>query len=63
MLCLGPYTDIAPELILSCGYDQPKLRPFMGAIGEVFYKQYKSFMPNMDEMTIWEKTVNTIIEK
>ena len=55
---LDPYTDIAPELILSCGYDQPKLRPFMGAIGETFYKLYKPFMPYKDELTIWEKTVS-----
>lgn len=33
---LDPCTDIAPELILSCGYGQPKVRLFMGAIGESF---------------------------
>lgn len=53
---LDPYTDIAPDLILSCGYDQPKLRPFMGAIGGTFYKLYQPFMPYKDEITIWEKT-------
>lgn len=52
---LDPYTDIAPELILMCGYDQPKLRPFMGAIGETFYKLYQPFMPYKDELVIWEK--------
>ena len=51
---LDPYTDIAPDLILSCGYDQPKLRPFMGAIGGTFYKLYQPFMPYKDEITIWE---------
>lgn len=52
---LDPYTDIAPELILMCGYDQPKLRPFMGAIGETFYKLYQPFMPYKDELALWEK--------
>ncbi len=59
---LDPYTDIAPELILSCGFDQPKLRPFMGAIGETFYKLYKPFMPYKDELTIWEKTTKGGVE-
>lgn len=53
---LDPYTDIAPELVLSCGFNQPILRPFMGAIGETFYKLYKPFMPYKDELTIWEKS-------
>lgn len=53
---LDPYTDIAPNLILNCGYDQPKLRPFMGAIGGTFYKLYQPFMPYKDEISIWEKT-------
>ena len=52
---LDPYTDIALELILMCGYDQPKLRPFMGAIGETFYKLYQPFMPYKDELALWEK--------
>lgn len=52
---LDPYSDIATELILMCGYDQPKLRPFMGAIGETFYKLYQPFMPYKDELTLWEK--------
>lgn len=52
---LDPYTDIAPELILMCGYDQPKLRPFMGAIGETFYKLYQPFMPYKDELALWER--------
>lgn len=52
---LDPYTDIAPELILMCGYDQPKLRPFMGAFGETFYKLYQPFMPYKDELALWEK--------
>lgn len=51
---LDPYTDIAPDLILSCGYDQPTLRPFMGAIGKTFYKLYQPFMPYKDELTLWE---------
>lgn len=55
---LDPYTDIAPELILMCGYDQPKLRPFMGAIGETFYKLYQPFMPYKDELALWEKKYN-----
>lgn len=51
---LEPYTDIAPSLILACGFGQPKLRPFMGAIGETFYKLYKPFLPYKDELAIWE---------
>lgn len=54
---LDPYTDIAPDLILACGFDQPKLRPFMGAIGETFYKLYKPFLPYKDELAIWDRKV------
>ena len=52
---LDPYTDIAPDLILACGFNQPKLRPFMGAIGETFYKLYKPFLPYKDELAIWDR--------
>lgn len=54
---LDPYTDIAPDMILNCGYNQPKLRPFMGAIGETFYKLYKPFLPYKDELKIWDYVV------
>lgn len=54
---LDPYTDIAPDLILACGFGQPKLRPFMGAIGETFYKLYKPFLPYKDELAIWDRKV------
>lgn len=54
---LDPYTDIAPDLILSCGFDVPNLRPFRGAIGSTFYKLYQPFMPYKDELSIWEKTI------
>ncbi len=54
---LDPYTDIAPDLILCCGFNQPKLRPFMGAIGETFYKLYKPFLPYKDELAIWDRGV------
>lgn len=54
---LDPYTDIAPDLILACGFNQPKLRPFMGAIGETFYKLYKPFLPYKDELAIWDRGV------
>jgi dCMP deaminase len=54
---LDPYTDIAPDLILGCGFGQSKLRPFMGAIGETFYKLYKPFLPYKDELAIWDRGV------
>lgn len=52
---LDPYTDIAPDLIINCGFDSPKLRPFRGAIGGTFYKLYQPFLPYKDELSIWEK--------
>ena len=52
---LDPYTDIAPDLIIHCGWNPPKLRPFMGAIGTTFDKLYRPFMPFKDELAIWEK--------
>lgn len=54
---LDPYTDIAPDLILACGFNVPNLRPFRGAIGGTFYKLYQPFMPYKDELSIWEKTI------
>lgn len=53
---LDPYTDIAPDLILNCGYGIPRLRPFRGAIGGTFYKLYQPFLPYKDELKIWEET-------
>lgn len=53
---LDPYTDIAPDLVLNCGFDIPLLRAFRGAIGGTFYKLYQPFLPYKDEITIWEKT-------
>lgn len=53
---LDPYTDIAPSLILSCGYNQPNLRPFRGAVGVAFYKLYQPFMPYKDELSIYEQS-------
>lgn len=52
---LDPYTDIAPDLILNCGYDIPRLRAFRGAIGGTFYKLYQPFIPYKDELKIWEE--------
>lgn len=52
---LDPYTDIAPDLILQCGWNSPCLEPFMGVIGPTFYKLYQPFLPYKDELTIWEK--------
>ena len=52
---LDPYTDIAPDLILECGFDIPTLRPFRGAIGETFYKLYRPFLPYKDELAIYDK--------
>ena len=52
---LDPYTDIAPDLIIHCGWNPPKLRPFMGAIGTTFDKLYRPFMPFKDELASWEK--------
>lgn len=52
---LDPYTDIAPDLILNCGFNIPTLRPFRGAIGETFYKLYRPFLPYKDELAIYEK--------
>lgn len=54
---LDPYTDIAPDLILHCGFDQPRLRVFTGAIGSTFYKLYQPFLPLKDELAIYEKTI------
>lgn len=53
---LDPYTDIAPDLILNCGFDIPRLRAFRGAIGGTFYKLYQPFIPYKDELKIWEET-------
>lgn len=52
---MDPYTDIAPESVLMGGGDHPNQRPFMGAIGETFYKLYQPFMPYKDELALWEK--------
>lgn len=52
---LDPYTDIAPYLILHCGYNQPILRPFAGAIGETYYKLYQPFIPYKDELIMLKK--------
>lgn len=52
---LDPYTDIAPDLIINCGFASPMLRPFRGAIGGTFYKLYQPFLPYKDELSIWEK--------
>ncbi len=54
---LDPYTDIAPDLILNCGFDIPRLRAFRGAIGGTFYKLYQPFIPYKDELKIWEETI------
>ena len=53
---LDPYTDIAPNLIINCGWEAPKLRPFTGAVGATFDKLYRPFMPYKDELAIWENT-------
>lgn len=53
---LDPYTDIAPNLIINCGWNIPKLRPFTGAVGATFDKLYRPFMPYKDELAIWENT-------
>lgn len=55
---LDPYTDIAPDLILRCGWDTPKLRAFNGATGVTFYKLYRPFMPYKDEIAIVDR-INT----
>ena len=55
---LDPYTDIAPDLILHCGFDQPKLRPFSGAIGNTFNKLYQPFLPYKDELKIYNDIFN-----
>lgn len=55
---LDPYTDIAPDLILRCGWGTPKLRAFKGAAGMTFYKLYRPFMPYKDEIAIVDR-VNT----
>lgn len=52
---LDPYTDIAPDLILNCGFDVPTLRPFRGAFGSTYYKLYQPFLPLKDEIAIIEK--------
>lgn len=51
---LDPYTDIAPDLVLHCGFEQPRLRVFNGAIGGSFYKLYQPFLPLKDELSIYE---------
>lgn len=55
---LDPYTDIAPDLILHCGFDQPRLRPFSGAIGNTFNKLYQPFLPFKDELKIYNDIFN-----
>lgn len=55
---LDPYTDIAPNLILHSGFDQPRLRVFNGAIGSTFYKLYQPFLPQKDELAIYEKIID-----
>lgn len=52
---LDIYTDIAPNLILECGFNIPRLRPFRGAIGGTFYKLYQPFLPYKDELAIYNK--------
>lgn len=59
---LDPYTDIAPELILKCGFDMPRLRAFRGAIGGTFYKLYQPFIPYKDELKIWEEMTEKGVE-
>lgn len=54
---LDPYTDIAPDLILHCGFGQPRLRVFNGAIGSTFYKLYQPFLPYKDELEIYNKVL------
>lgn len=53
---LDPYTDIAPDLILRCGWNTPKLKAFKGAIGVTFYKLYRPFMPYKDEIAILDRS-------
>lgn len=53
---LDPYTDIAPDLILRCGWNIPKLKAFKGAIGVTFYKLYRPFMPYKDEIAIFDRS-------
>ena len=53
---LDPYTDIAPDLILRCGWNTPKLKAFKGAIGVTFYKLYRPFMPYKDEIAIFDRS-------
>ena len=53
---LDPYTDIAPDLIIRCGWNTPKLKAFKGAIGVTFYKLYRPFMPYKDEITILDRS-------
>lgn len=55
---LDPYTDIAPDLIIHCGFGQPRLRVFTGAIGSTFYKLYQPFLPLKDELKIYSDTLN-----
>lgn len=55
---LDPYSDIAPDLILNCGYDIPQLRAFRGAIGGTFYKLYQPFIPYKDEIGILTKSIS-----
>lgn len=50
----GGHLLFSQQQILACGFGQPKLRPFMGAIGETFYKLYKPFLPYKDELAIWD---------
>lgn len=56
---LDPYTDIAPDLVLRCGWNTPKLRAFRGAIGVTFYKLYRPFMPYKDEIAILDRANQT----
>lgn len=60
---LDPYTDIAPDLILRCGFDQPRLRPFSGAIGNTFNKLYRPFLPYKDELKIFNDILSEPAEQ
>jgi len=49
---IDPYPGISKEQIIKCGEDIPVLIPFLGAIGNTYYKLYDLFTSQKDEIAM-----------
>lgn len=51
---IDPYPGISKDQIINCGISnmQPKLVPFLGAIGNVYHKLYELFVSQKDEISM-----------